>query len=237
MIGYRRRVSDPNKDDPNPATSAAADVSDVAASPEIAASAEAAGEADAFDAVAAAAELSASLGEEAAAPASAEKMLELELLDLTKALDARNAELAQANARATAAEKEIDQVKTRLERDSAKQVEAKSRKFLLAFLEVLDDLDRALVSVREDVADGDATQEVVRGVELVRSSFLTKLSSFGVTHRPSLGEAFDPVFHEAFTQVAVTDPAQNGTVMTVLREGYMIGEELLRAAGVAVGKA
>jgi len=142
-----------------------------------------------FDAIAAAAELAESLGETEQEPASAEKMLELEVLELTHTLQERDRQLAQANQRAAAVEAEIERVKQRLERDGDRELEGRTRKILLAFLEVLDDLDRALVSVREDVAGGDATQEVVRGVELVRSSFLTKLGSFGVSHLPAAGSA------------------------------------------------
>lgn len=189
-----------------------------------------------FDAVAAAAELAVSLGEEAAPAPTAEMILSREVLELTKLIDTRNQEIAVANKRAQVAEEEVDRVKERVEREAAKQLVARSRKVLLAMLEVMDDLDRALVSIREDVAEGEATQEVVRGVELVRSSLLTKLSSFGVSHRPCEGERFDPSFHEALSAVPVTDEAQNGVIVGVLRQGYMIGEELLRAAGVAVGR-
>jgi molecular chaperone GrpE (heat shock protein) len=36
--------------------------------------------------------------------------------------------------------------------------------------------------------------------------------------------------------VPVTDPAQDGTVVDVMQEGYVIGDDTLRPAGVAVGK-
>ncbi len=42
--------------------------------------------------------------------------------------------------------------------------------------------------------------------------------------------------HEAIALVPVTDPAKDGTVIDVMREGYLIGDETLRPAGVAVGK-
>jgi len=52
----------------------------------------------------------------------------------------------------------------------------------------------------------------------------------------STTESMRKTFHEALSAVPVTDAARNGTVVGVLREGYMIGDELLRAAGVAVGR-
>ena len=50
------------------------------------------------------------------------------------------------------------------------------------------------------------------------------------------GERFDPQRHEAIALVPVTDPAQDGQVIDVMREGYLIGDEVLRPAAVAVGK-
>jgi molecular chaperone GrpE len=57
-----------------------------------------------------------------------------------------------------------------------------------------------------------------------------------VTHAPALGEAFDPNLHEAIALVPIGDPVQDGKVIDVMREGYLIGEHTLRPAGVAVGK-
>ncbi len=41
--------------------------------------------------------------------------------------------------------------------------------------------------------------------------------------------------HEAVTTAAVTDPAQDGVVVSVIREAYAIGDDLLRPASVVVG--
>ena len=78
--------------------------------------------------------------------------------------------------------------------------------------------------------------DVVTGLELVRRSMLSRFGSLGVTHAPALGEVFDPRRHEAIALVPVTDPAKDGRVVDVMREGYLIGEDTLRPAGVAVGK-
>ena len=63
-----------------------------------------------------------------------------------------------------------------------------------------------------------------------------RLGQLGVTHAPALGQKFDPVRHEALAMVPVADPALDGRVIDVMREGYLIGDDTLRPAGVAVGK-
>jgi molecular chaperone GrpE len=147
-------------------------------------------------------------------------------------LETLHAKLAAAEARADRAEAEIEAASKRIGKASAKELEHRTRKILESFLPVLDDLGRGI-----DVARKHAeSKDVVEGLELVRRSMLKQLGQFGVTRAPALGEVFDPQRHDALALVPVTDPAQHGRVIGVMRDGYQIGEETLRPAGVAVGK-
>lgn len=184
---------------------------------------------NAFDAVAAARELDEFLADSGSAP---DPGLEADVLELNKLVAQKDAELVRANARADHAHAEIEAASKRLATASAKELEQRTRKILESFLPVLDDLDRAVSAAKKHVE----SQDVVEGLELVRRSLLVRLGQFGVKHAPALGEPFDPRFHEAIAQVPVTDPAQHGRVVDVTREGYLIGDDVLRAAGVAVGK-
>jgi molecular chaperone GrpE len=93
---------------------------------------------------------------------------------------------------------------------------------------VLDNLDRALA------AAGDrADDPFVRGVSLVRQQFLATLEGLGVSRVEPEGHAFDPARHEAVTSVNAPGVAP-GTVVGVVRPGYLIGDEVLRPAQVAV---
>jgi molecular chaperone GrpE len=73
-------------------------------------------------------------------------------------------------------------------------------------------------------------------VELVRDQFLAKLDGLGVSRVPALGQTFDAAIHDAVSTAPVPDPAQNGVVVAVLKEGYAIAGELLRPASVVVGQ-
>ena len=75
----------------------------------------------------------------------------------------------------------------------------------------------------------------MHGVRLVRDQFLARLQGFGVTRMPALGERFDASRHEAVTMARVASPEQDGFVISVIKEGYAIGDELLRPASVVVG--
>ena len=52
----------------------------------------------------------------------------------------------------------------------------------------------------------------------------------------ALNEPFDPARHEAVTTVPTSAAGDEDKVVGVVRRGYMIGDEVLRPAQVAVGK-
>jgi molecular chaperone GrpE len=187
-----------------------------------------------FDAVAAAKELDDMLGDSGNGAASDNYIagLESELEELNNLLAQKQTQLERASARAEQAHAEIEAAGVRLAAASAKELEQRTRKLLESFLPVVDDLDRAIAAAKTHVD----SQDVAAGLELIRRSLLARFAQFGVAHAPALGELFDPQRHEAIATVPVTDPAQAGRVIDVVREGYLIGEDTLRPAGVAVGK-
>jgi len=155
--------------------------------------------------------------------------------ELEQRLAAKDAELRETVARYREASSEFEAMRARLRRDVARDAE-RSRQHLLAdLLEVVDNLDRALDAARRDT-DGTAATPLAQGVELVKTQFLSKLGAHGVLPFASLGRPFDPTRHEAAATVPVSDAAQEGTVVGIIREGYAIGAEVLRPALVAVGR-
>ncbi len=129
---------------------------------------------------------------------------------------------------------EFEQVKARIRREVTRDVDRAKRLVLAEFLDVVDNLDRALASARDETA---ATSALIKGVELVREQFLAKLASFGVTRIGALGEPFDAARHEAISTAPVDDPALDNHVVAVVKEGYTVGDDLLRPASVVVGRA
>ena len=132
------------------------------------------------------------------------------------------------------AAEDFEAARIRMRRDVAREVERGRRTVLAELLEVVDNLDRAVAAARHSNLT-DASETLLRGVELVHEQFLAKLHGFGVSRLDAAGHAFNPELHEAVSLVPVSDPARAGTVVSVLKEGYMIGDELLRPASVAVG--
>jgi molecular chaperone GrpE len=153
--------------------------------------------------------------------------------DLERRLADQTAQLQSALTDRRRVADEFDAVRQRMRRDTAREVERSRRAIFSELLEVVDNLDRAVAAARDRTSSGES---LLTGVELVRDQFLAKLAAFGVSRFASQGQPFDAGRHEAVSMVAVDDPALDETVVSVLTEGYTIGDELLRPARVVVGK-
>ena len=95
-------------------------------------------------------------------------------------------------------------------------------------LPALDNLERALKHVPKELADND----YVMGVQGVVKQFEKALSDMGVDRIRTVGEVFDPRYHEA-----VSMEEGDGTVEVVseeLQAGYRLGDEIIRHAMVRV---
>ena len=132
------------------------------------------------------------------------------------------------------ASQEFEDARARMRKELAKDAERSRREVLVSFLEVIDNLDRAIDAAQQSgSAAGDA---LLQGVEMVRQQFLGKLEALGVQRIDIGSAAFDPLLHEAVSVVPVEDPAHEGRIVGVVRHGYRIGGDVLRPALVAVAK-
>jgi molecular chaperone GrpE len=152
--------------------------------------------------------------------------------DLERRLADTTAQLQSALTERQRAFEDFEQARIRIRRDVAREVERGKRAVLIELLDVVDNLDRAIAAAGEESAS-----PLLRGVQLVRDQFLAKLESFGVTRVPALGQPFDAARHEAVATAPVDDASNDGVVVAVVKEGYTIGDELLRPASVVVGAA
>ena len=94
------------------------------------------------------------------------------------------------------------------------------------FLPVYDNLVRALKQGTEDEA-------YRKGVEMIMNQFCSTLEKLGVTKTESLGQKFDPKFHNAVMHVDDEEKGEN-EIVEVFQEGFMLGEKVIRFAMVKV---
>jgi molecular chaperone GrpE len=121
---------------------------------------------------------------------------------------------------------EFENARKRAERERAEYREFATGSVAEQFLPVLDNLELALKST-------GSVEQLRSGVSLIVKQMEEILEKMQVKVVPTVGEAFDPRFHEALGTMERDDlPDQH--VAEEIRRGYKIRERLLRPALVRV---
>jgi molecular chaperone GrpE (heat shock protein) len=103
---------------------------------------------------------------------------------------------------------------------------------LLPFLDILDNLERAI----DAAATGGNVDGLLEGVKMTASLLRSKFQALGVEPISVIGQDFDPNVGQAIGVVEVAEPSRDGIVMDEVLRGYRIGDQLLRPARVRVGQ-
>lgn len=139
--------------------------------------------------------------------------LEQQLVELTEALQRERADSENIRRRHTEDMAGLkDMVKAGVVRD---------------LLPVIDNFERALKHVPQDLAKND----YVKGVNAIVLQFEKTLEQMGVERIKTIGEVFDPHLHEA---VSVEGDGSVEVVCEELQPGYRLGDEIIRHAMVKV---
>ena len=169
-----------------------------------------------------------------------------ELKSLEEQMDEEQDDLTRVQAELDEALREREQYKNMAQRSQADLVnyrrraaeeiaEARERsdsQLLLRMLSVADDLSRALDHVPEDaVAPGWH-----EGMMLVQRNLQNVLEAEGLTKiETAIGQPFDASEHEAVF-FEPNSECEEGSVVQVIRVGYRLREQVLRAAQVSVAQ-
>ena len=148
-----------------------------------------------------------------------------ELLALAKA------EIEELKTQALYKQAEFENYRKRTIKEKADLILNGSKSAVTALLPIVDDLERALPSMKkaEDVA------AVAEGVELIYQKFLKALEGLGVKQIDTEGKDFDVDLHEAVAQVPGVPDEQKGRVIDCVEKGYTLNDHVIRHAKVAVG--
>ena len=124
---------------------------------------------------------------------------------------------------------DYENYRKRVERERATVARAGKRELILAMLDLLDDFDRALQHT------GEAPLSVAEGLEALHRKFISLLQAQGVAPMVTIGEVFNPQFHDAIGLVDSEEVAP-GAVAEEVQRGYFWGDEVLRPARVRVAQ-
>ncbi len=149
--------------------------------------------------------------------------------ELRHALSSKTAECQALQDKYLRLAAEFENYKRVTQREQREQIRFGNEQILRELLPVIDNLERAIRSAKEN-GGGEA---LVRGVELTLKQLTEALAKFGVRPIASVGEPFDPTCHQAVAQVESAAVAAN-TVVEEFQKGYLLHDRLLRPAMVSV---
>lgn len=121
--------------------------------------------------------------------------------------------------------------KKRIEREQASLRQYIAGEIVKKYLSVIDDMELAFKN-KPDSKDCKSWSD---GIELIYQKLRSILDSEGVEPIPAEGEMFDPNIHEAVTQIDSSEH-DSGVIVEVMRQGYRIGDRIIRPALVIVAR-
>lgn len=127
---------------------------------------------------------------------------------------------------------EMENFKKRLQKEKDEQMTYVAESVLSDLLPTLDNLDLAL----QYGSKNESCKDMLMGVEMTKKLLLDAVKKHGLEPVGTVGEAFNPEFHEAIAQAEDPEiPA--GHILSVMQKGYVLKGRLLRSAKVSVCKA
>lgn len=124
---------------------------------------------------------------------------------------------------------EFDNYKKRTAREFGEVIRTANLRLLLSLVELADNFERAL----GHEVDNDDAEAYRKGVELIYNQLADLLVKERVTAIESVGQQFDPNYHEAMMQ-SESDEYDEGIVCREIQKGYKIDNKVLRHARVVV---
>lgn len=165
-------------------------------------------------------------GEEESSDKPKPKLKRKKYLTKTQKLQKELDDLKDKHLRYTA---EFENYKKRRARDTESLIRSAERSKLLAFLPLLDDLDRSLHHAR----DHDDVDSIAEGLELIVNKFNEILDTLDVKKIEPVGKPFDPDFHDAM-MVKQDSGEEPNIVVEEFETGYLYKGRTLRPSKVGV---
>lgn len=169
-------------------------------------------------------------GSEEEAPeeaAAADAAMQEEIEALKGQVDGLNKDLQEKKDRLLRLQADFDNFRRRSAKEREEISAVVTQNFCKDMLPLLDNFERAMAAETKDV---EAFQ---KGVEMIFTQFQEILKKNGLEHIETIGQKFDPNFHQAVMRVEDPDK-EDDTVAQELQKGYMVKGRVIRPSMVQV---
>ncbi|WP_028561681.1 nucleotide exchange factor GrpE [Paenibacillus pinihumi] len=155
-------------------------------------------------------------------PSTEEAAADPRIAELQKQADDNQQRLLRVQA-------DYDNFRRRTQKEKEELAQYASMKLVTELLPVIDNFERA-ISAAKDSEDKDS---FIKGVDMIFRQFDQVLQQEGLKPMDTVGQPFNPDFHQAIMQVE-SEEYEEGIVVEEVQRGYILKEKVLRPAMVKV---
>ncbi|OMD73516.1 nucleotide exchange factor GrpE [Paenibacillus odorifer] len=131
--------------------------------------------------------------------------------------------------RALRAQADFDNFRRRTQKEKEELAQYATSKLLTELLSVLDNFERALVTTPAN----PESEAFAKGVNMIFRQLDGVLKAEGLTAMETVGQPFNPEYHQAIMQVE-SEEYEEGIVTEEVQKGYLLKDRVLRPAMVKV---
>ena len=132
---------------------------------------------------------------------------------------------------------EMENQRRRFEKEKKEAFEFGGFNFAAESLLLLDNIDRAIVSFKNDesLKNNKDLNKIIDGIEIVKKDLVSIFKKNGIETIECINKKFDPNFHQAMLELE-DNTKEAGTVVQEIQKGYMMKDRLLRPSLVGITK-
>jgi len=132
---------------------------------------------------------------------------------------------------------EMENQRRRFEKEKKEAFEFGGFNFAAESLLLLDNIDRAIVSFKNDesLKSNKDLNKIIDGIEIVKKDLVSIFKKNGIETIECINKKFDPNFHQAMLELE-DNTKETGTVVQEIQKGYMMKDRLLRPSLVGITK-
>ena len=132
---------------------------------------------------------------------------------------------------------EIENQRRRFEKETKEAFEYGGFNFARETLAVLDNLQRAYQSIKNDenLKDNKDLNKFLENIEIIEKDLISIFEKNNIKKIKCLNEKFDPNQHQAMLEIE-DEKVEPGTILQEIQPGYFLKDRLLRPSFVAIAK-
>ena len=132
---------------------------------------------------------------------------------------------------------EMENQRRRFEKEKEEAFEFGGFNFARESLSLLDNIDRAISSFKNDdkLKDNKDLNKIIDGIDVIKKDLISIFKKNGIEAIECIDKKFDPNFHQAMLEIE-NSTKEPGTIIQEVQKGYMMKNRLLRPSLVGVTK-